>query len=88
MRHPRVLQFGNKKHMQQPLSEMSNTHWNFFGFVPPPSFGSTEAPTNKKCYNYEERGHLTCQWPLALNYLGNSTLAELSKTMLEDMSTM
>jgi hypothetical protein len=72
--------------MQQPLSEMSYTHRNFFGFVPPPSFGGTQASTNKKCYSYEERGHLTHQCPLALNCLGNSTLAESSRTTLEDVT--
>jgi hypothetical protein len=30
---------------------MSHTHINFFGFVPLPSFGRTQAPTDKKCYN-------------------------------------
>jgi hypothetical protein len=88
MRRPRVLQFGNRKHMQQPLSEMSYTHRNFFGFVPPPSFGSTQAFTNKKCYNYIESGHLTRQCPLPLNLLGNTTLAESSRTTLENESTM
>jgi hypothetical protein len=32
-RHPRVLQVGYRKHKQQPLSEMSHTHRDFFGFV-------------------------------------------------------
>jgi hypothetical protein len=74
--------------MQQPLSEMSYTHRNSFGFVPPHSFGSTQAYTNKKCYNYVEKGHLPHQCPLALNYHRNPTLAESSKMMLEDESAM
>jgi hypothetical protein len=72
---------------QQPLSEMSHTHRDFFGFVSPPSFGSTQASTDKKCYNCVERGHLTRLCPIALNRLGNSTLAELSKMTLEDKFT-
>jgi hypothetical protein len=44
--------------MQQPLSEMSYNHRDFFGFVTPLSIGSTQASTNKKCYNYVEKGHL------------------------------
>jgi hypothetical protein len=38
---PRALQVGYRKHMQQPMSEMSYTHRDSFGFVPPPSFGCT-----------------------------------------------
>jgi hypothetical protein len=33
------------------LSEMSHTHRDFFGFVPPPSYERTETSTDKKCYN-------------------------------------
>jgi hypothetical protein len=88
MQHPRVLQVGYRKHMQQPLSGMSHTHRIFFGFVLPPSYKRTQASTDKKCYNYEERGHLTHQCPLALNCLRNPTLAELSNMILEDESTM
>jgi hypothetical protein len=67
---------------------MSYTHRDFFGFVALLSFGRTQASTDKKCYNYKERGHLTRQCPLAPNYLRNPTLAELTRTMLEDKSTM
>jgi hypothetical protein len=48
----------------------------------------SQASTNKKCYNYVERGHLTRQCPLALNRLGNTTLAESSRMTLENKSTM
>jgi hypothetical protein len=34
---PRALQVGYRKHMKQPLSEMSHTHRDFFGSIPPPS---------------------------------------------------
>jgi hypothetical protein len=34
---PRVLQAGYKEHKEQPLSKMSHTHRDLFGFVPPPS---------------------------------------------------
>jgi hypothetical protein len=85
---PRALQVGYRKHKEQPLSEMSHTHRDFFGFVPPPSFESTQASTNKKFYNYVGRGHPTRQSPFALNYLVNPTLAEPSKTTLEDESIM
>jgi hypothetical protein len=50
---------------------------DFFGFVAPHSFGSTQASTAKKCYNHEERGHLTYQCPLPLNYLRNPALSEI-----------
>jgi hypothetical protein len=85
---PRDLQVGYRKHMQQPLSEMSHTHRDFFSFVAPPLVRMTQASTDKKCYNYVQKCHLTCQCPLALNCLRNPTLAEISKTMLEDESTM
>jgi hypothetical protein len=85
---PRALQVGYKKHMQQPLSEMSHTHMDFFCFVAPPSVRRTQASTDKKCYNYIQKGHLTSQYPLALNCLRNPTLAEISKTTLEDELTM
>jgi hypothetical protein len=75
--------------MQQPLSEMIYTHRNFFGFVPPPSLRKKiQASANKKCYNYVEKGPLTHQCPLAMNCHGNPTLAESSRTTLEDESTM
>jgi hypothetical protein len=74
--------------MQQPLSETSRTHRDFFGSVPPPSIKRIQASTDKKCYNYIERDHLNCQCPLALNYIGNSTLAESSRMMLEDELTI
>jgi hypothetical protein len=54
----------------------------------PPKEGRTSSSTDKKCYNNVERGHLTQQCPLALNYLRNPTLAESSRIMLEDESTM
>jgi hypothetical protein len=74
--------------MQQLLSEMGHTHRDFFGFIAPPSYGRTRASTNKKCYNYVERCHLTHQCSLALNYLVNPTLAESNKMTLEDELTM
>jgi hypothetical protein len=55
---PRTLQVGYRKHMQQPLSEMSHTHRDFFGFITPPSVRRTQASTVKKCYNNEDRVHL------------------------------
>jgi hypothetical protein len=85
---PRALQVGYRKHKEQLLSEMRHTHRDFFGFVPPPSFGSTQASTEKKCYNYVERGHFTHQCPLVPNCLGDSTLAESSQMMLEDELTV
>jgi hypothetical protein len=85
---PRALQVGYRKHMQQPVSETSHTHRDFFGFAAPPSFGKTPAIIDKKCYNYLQRGHLTHQYPLTLNCLGNPTLAKTSKMTLEDESTM
>jgi hypothetical protein len=78
----------HREHMKQPMSETSHTHRDFFGFVAPPSFGRTPAFIHKKCYNYLQRGHLTCQYPVTLNCLGNPTLAETNKTTLEDESTM
>jgi hypothetical protein len=48
---PGDLQVGYKEHEEQPLSEMSHTHRDFFGFVTPPSYGKTPASTNKKWYN-------------------------------------
>jgi hypothetical protein len=56
---PGALQVGHKEHMEQPLCEMSHTHRDFFGFVAPPSFGRTQASTNKEYYKCVERGHLT-----------------------------
>jgi hypothetical protein len=85
---PIALQDGYRKHKQQPLSEMSHNHRDFFGFVALPSYGRTQASTDKKCYNYIKKEHLTCQCSSVLNYLGNPTLAESSKTTLEDESTM
>jgi hypothetical protein len=85
---PRALQVGYSEHKQQPLSEMSYTHRAFFGFVPPPSYERNQASTDKKCYNYVERGHFTHQCPLVLNYLGNPALAESGMMMLEDESTI
>jgi hypothetical protein len=85
---PRALQVGYRKHIQQPLSEMSHTHRDFFGFVAPPSLRRTQASTDKKCYNCVQKGHLTCQCTLALNCLRNPTLDEISKTTLEDESAM
>jgi hypothetical protein len=67
---------------------MSHTHRDFFGFVAPLSLERTQASTDKKCYNYVQKGHLTCQCPLALNCLRNPTLAEISKMMLQDELTM
>jgi hypothetical protein len=46
------------EHKEQPLSEMSHTYRDFFGFVPPPLLGRTQASTDKKCYNYVEDVHL------------------------------
>jgi hypothetical protein len=88
MQHPRVLQFGYSKHMQQPLSEMGYNHRDFFGFVAPPSFERTPAFIDKKCYNYLQSGHLTHQHPLTLSCHGNPTLVESSMTTLEEESTM
>jgi hypothetical protein len=85
---PRALQVGYREHMQQPLSEMSHTHRDFFSFVALPSLRRTQASTDKKCYNCVQKGHLTYQCPLALNCLRNPTLVEISKPMLEDESTM
>jgi hypothetical protein len=82
----RVLQVGYRKHMQQPLSVMSYTHRDFFGFVTPLSIGSPQASTEKEYYNCVERGHLTCQCPLAPNYLRNPTLTEISKMTLDEES--
>jgi hypothetical protein len=48
---PRALQDGYKEHEEEPLSEMSHTHWNIFGFVALPSFGSTQSSIDKKFYN-------------------------------------
>jgi hypothetical protein len=48
---PGTLQDGNSEHKQQPLSGMSHTHRDFFGFVPPPSSRRILASTDKKCYN-------------------------------------
>jgi hypothetical protein len=73
---------------QQPLSEMSHTHRDFFGFVLSPSLRRTQASTDKKCYDCVQKCHITYQYPLALNCLRNLTPAEISKTMLEDESTM
>jgi hypothetical protein len=67
---------------------MSHTDRDFFGFVAPPLVRRTQASTDKKCYNCVQKGHLTYQCPLARNCLRNPTLAEISKTMLEDESTM
>jgi hypothetical protein len=60
---PRVLQVGYRKYMQQPLSEMSHTHRDFFGFVLLPSLRRTPASTDKKHYNYVEKCHITHQCP-------------------------
>jgi hypothetical protein len=46
---PGAQQAGYDEHKEQPLSETSYTHKNFFGAVGPPSFGCTQVPTNKKC---------------------------------------
>jgi hypothetical protein len=67
---------------------MSYNHKDFFGFVTPPSFRRTPAFIDKKCYNYLQGGHLTHQYPLTLNYLGNPTLVESSRVTLEEESTM
>jgi hypothetical protein len=48
---PRAQQVGYNEHKEQPLSETSYTHRNFFGVVAPPSFACTQVPTDKKCYN-------------------------------------
>jgi hypothetical protein len=69
------------------MSEMSHTHRDFFGFVAPPSLRRTPAFTDKKCYNYLERGHLTRQYPLTLNCIRNSTPTESRKTMIEEEPT-
>jgi hypothetical protein len=45
---PRALQVGYRKRKQQPSSEMSHTPRYFFGFVAAPSFGKTQASTDKK----------------------------------------
>jgi hypothetical protein len=37
--NPRALHDGYMKHKHQPLSKMGHTYMDFFGFVPPPSFG-------------------------------------------------
>jgi hypothetical protein len=58
---PRAQQVGYSEHKQQPLTKMSHTHRDFFVSLSPPSFGRTQAPTYKKCYNYIERGHLISQ---------------------------
>jgi hypothetical protein len=42
-----ALQVGYKEHVEQPLSEMSYTHWDSFGFVPLPSFGRTKPPPTR-----------------------------------------
>jgi hypothetical protein len=84
---PRAMQIGYRKHMQQPFSETSHTHRGFFGFVAPPSYERTQASTDKKCYNYIESDCLTHQCPQALKHLGNTSLAESSKTMLEEEPT-
>jgi hypothetical protein len=77
---PRALQDGYSKYMQQPLSEMSHTHMDIFGCASLPSLGRTQASTDKKCYNYVQRGHLIsqCLNPrrhpiIALNSHGDST---------------
>jgi hypothetical protein len=84
---PRALQVGYTKHEEQPLSVMSHTYRDFFGFVALPSYERTQTATDKKCYNLVERGHLIPQCPLALNHLGNLALTELSRTALVDEST-
>jgi hypothetical protein len=84
---PRALHIGYRKHMRQPLSEMSYTHRDFFGFVPPPSFGSPQASTNKEYYNNVERGHLTHQCSLVLNRHISPILAERSRMTIEEEST-
>jgi hypothetical protein len=77
-----ALQDGYKEHEEQPLSVMSHPYRDLFGFVTPPSYESTPSSTDKKCYNLVERGNLTHQCSLALNCIGNPTLAESSKTSL------
>jgi hypothetical protein len=84
---PRALQVGYRKHMQQPLSEMSHTQRDFFGFVAPPSFGCPQASTDKEYYNYVERGHLTRQCSLVLNHHKSPTVVERSRTTIEEEST-
>jgi hypothetical protein len=84
---PRALQVGYRKHMQQPLSDMSYTHRDFFGFIAPPSFGSPQASTDKEYYNYVERGHLTRQCSVVLNHHRSPTLAEKSRMTIEEEST-
>jgi hypothetical protein len=44
---PRALQVEYSKHKQQPLSEMSHTHMDFFGFVTPPSLEMTHPPPTR-----------------------------------------
>jgi hypothetical protein len=85
---PRALQAGYRKPMQQPLSETSHTHRDFFGFVALPSLRRTPSSTNKKCYNYIERGHVPRQCTIPLKCHRNHTLAESRRTTLEDKSTM
>jgi hypothetical protein len=84
---PRALQVGYRKHKQQPFSEMSHTHRDFFGFIPPPSLKRTQASTNKKCYNCVERSSPRL-YPLALDCLRSPTIVKSSRTTLEDESTM
>jgi hypothetical protein len=52
---PRALQVGYRKHIQQPLSEMSHAHRDFFGFVALSSCERTQASIDKKCSNYVKR---------------------------------
>jgi hypothetical protein len=56
---PRALQVGHKEHREQPLSEKSHTQRDMLSFITPPSFGRTQASTDKECCNCVERGHLT-----------------------------
>jgi hypothetical protein len=84
---PRALQVGYRKHIQQPLSEKSHTHQDFFCFVAPPSFGCPQASTDKEYYNYIERDHLTRHSSLVLNRHRSPTLAERSRTTIEEEST-
>jgi hypothetical protein len=84
---PGAMHVGYRKHMRQPLSEMSYTHRNFFGFVPPHSIGSPQAFTDKEYYINVERGHLTRQCSLVLNHHRSTTLAERSRTTIEEEST-
>jgi hypothetical protein len=81
---PRALQVGYWKHMQQPLSAMSYNHREFLHFNALPSFGRTQASTDKKLCNYVERGHLTRQCSLVLNRHRSPTLAKRSRTMIEE----